>query len=70
MAWLVEHLLPAPEVRGSKPVFGKIYIEHLFTVNCIEKTKIRKKEARNGSFKKSCWYHRRNIDGSTGLLFM
>ena len=24
------------------PVIGKIYIEHFFTVNCIEKTKIKK----------------------------
>ena len=39
VAQLVEQLLPIPEV------IGKIYIEHLFTVNCIEKTKIKKKEA-------------------------
>ena len=25
---LVERLLPIPEVRGSNPVIGKIYIEH------------------------------------------
>ena len=31
------------EVRGLNPVIGKIYIEHLFTVNSIEKTKIKKK---------------------------
>ena len=36
------------EIRSSNPVIGKIYIEHLFTVNCIEKTKIKKKEAGNG----------------------
>ena len=42
VAQLVELLLPIPEVRGSNPVIGKIYIEHL-TVNCIEKTKIKKK---------------------------
>ena len=29
------------------------FIEHLFTVNCIEKAKIKKKEAGNGPFKKS-----------------
>ena len=40
---LVERLLPIPEVRGSIPVIGKIYIEHLFTVNCIETKKIKKK---------------------------
>ena len=28
-------------------------IEHLFTVNCIEKTKIKKKEAGNGTFLKN-----------------
>ena len=38
-----------PEVHGSNPVIGKIYIEH-FTVNCIEKTKIKKKQAGNGPF--------------------
>ena len=29
------------------------FIEHLFTVNCIEKTKINKKEAGNGQKKLS-----------------
>ena len=50
VAQLVEQSLAIPEVRGSNPVIGKIYIEHLFTVNCIEKTKIKKKEAGNGPF--------------------
>ena len=50
MAQLVERLLPIPEVRGSNLVIGKIYIEHLSSVNCIEKTKIKKKEAGNGPF--------------------
>ena len=46
VAQLVEQLLPIPEARGSNPVIGKIYIEHLFaTVNCIEKTKIKKKRS-------------------------
>ena len=40
-----------PEVHGSNPVIGQIYIEHLFTVNCIKKTKIKKKEAGNGPLK-------------------
>ena len=31
-------------VHGSNPVIGKIYIEHKFTVNCIEKTKIKRKK--------------------------
>ena len=29
------------------------FIEHLFNVNCVEKTKIKKKEAGNGHFKKT-----------------
>ena len=50
VAQLVEWLLPIPEVRGSNPVIGKnLYIEQLFTVNCIEKTKIKEKEAVNGT---------------------
>ena len=44
VAQLVERLLLIPEVCGSTPVIGKIYIEHLFVylfiINCIEKTKI------------------------------
>ena len=51
-AQLVERLLPIPEVCSSNPVIGKIYIERLFTFNCIEKTKIREKEARYDPFKK------------------
>ena len=43
VAQLVDRSLAIPEVRGSNPVIGKIYIEHLFTVNCIAKTKIKKK---------------------------
>ena len=41
------------EVCGSNPDISKIYTEHLFTVNCIEKTTIKKKEAKNGPFKKT-----------------
>ena len=39
VAQLVERLLPIPEVCGSIPVIGKkyIYIEDLFTVNCVLK---------------------------------
>ena len=39
VAKLVEWLLPIPEVRGSNLVIGKIYlyIEHLFTLNCVLK---------------------------------
>ena len=50
VAQLAEQSLPIPEVRGSNLVIGKnVYIEHLFTVNCIEKTKIKEKEAVNGT---------------------
>ena len=31
------------EVRSWNPVIGKIYIEHLFTVNCVKKHKESKK---------------------------
>ena len=37
VAQLVERSLLIPEVRGSNPVIGKKYIEHLFTVNCVLK---------------------------------
>ena len=46
MAQLVERLLPTPEVRGSNPVIGKLLywiFNYLPTVNCIERTKIKKK---------------------------
>ena len=49
VAQLVERSLPLPEVRGSNPVLGK-NLYSTFTVNCIEKTKIKKKEAENGPF--------------------
>ena len=42
---LAEQLLLTPENRGLIPVICNICIEHLFTFNCIEKTKIEKKEA-------------------------
>ena len=51
VAQLVERSLPIPEVRGSNPVIGKIYIEHLFTVNSFEKTKIKKKSPGIAHFK-------------------
>ena len=52
VAQLVERPLPIPEVRSSNPVIGKnLHIEHLFNVNCIEKTKIKEKEAGNGPLK-------------------
>ena len=50
MAQLVEWLLLTFEVRGSNPVIGKFYIEHLFTLNYIEKTKIKEKRDREWPF--------------------
>ena len=38
----VERLLPIPEIRGSNPVIGK-NLYSTFTVNCIEKPKIKQK---------------------------
>ena len=38
--------LPIPEIRGSNPVIGEYYL----LSNCIEKTKINKKEAVNCPF--------------------
>ena len=52
VAQLVELLLPNTEVRSLNQAIGKIFIEHLFTVNCIENTKIKKKEAGNGPLQK------------------
>ena len=51
MAQLEERLLPIPEVRGSYPVID-FYMEHLFTVNCIVKTKIKKKRPGMAHLKK------------------
>ena len=42
VAQLGERSLPIPEVRGSNPVIGK-KLYWTFTVNCNEKTKIKKK---------------------------
>ena len=39
VAQLVEQLLPTPEIRGSNTAIGKF----LYIINCIEKTKIKKK---------------------------
>ena len=52
VAHLVEQSLAILEVCSSNPVIAKIYIEQLFSINCIEKTQIKKKEAGNGPFKK------------------
>ena len=53
VAQLVERSLPIPEVRGSNPVIGKnlfIYWTFVCCQLCIEKTKIKEKEAMNGPF--------------------
>ena len=49
VAQLVERSLPLPEVHGSNTVIGKkiIYIEHLFTVNCVLKGR-KKRKKRSG----------------------
>ena len=49
VAQLVERSLPIPEVRGLNPVIGKkiIYIEHLFTVNCVLKRRKYRKRGRD-----------------------
>ena len=39
-----------PEVCGSNTVIGKIYIEHLFTVNCIEKSEMKTKRPGMANF--------------------
>ena len=53
VAQLVERSLPISEVRGSNPVIGKnlfIYWTFVYYQLCIEKTKIKKKEAGVGPF--------------------
>ena len=52
VAQLVERLLPIPEVRGSNPVIGK-NLYRTFTVNCIEKTRKRKRGREWPIFKKN-----------------
>ena len=52
---LVERSLPIPEVRSSNPVISK-NLYSSFTVNCINKTKIKTKEAGNGQLKKPDLY--------------
>ena len=51
VAQLVERLLPIPEVRSSNPVIGK-NLYWTFAVNCIEKTKIKKKRPGMAHLKK------------------
>ena len=49
VAQLVKRLLPTPEIRGSNPVIGKIYIECLLSSVLIRRKLI--KEAENGPLK-------------------
>ena len=44
VALLVEGSLPTPDVHGSNPVM----IKFICSINCIEKTKIKKKEKEAG----------------------
>ena len=66
VAQLVERSLPIPEVRGSNPVIGKnyLYIEHLFTVNCVlKRRKIKKKRPGMAHFKKrNCCVHQNMLE--------
>ena len=48
VAQLVERSPLTPEIRDSTPVIGKLYTEHFFTVNCVEKAKMKKKTPRIG----------------------
>ena len=54
VAQLVEPLLQIPEVHSSNPVMGK-KLCWTFTVNCIEKTKIKKKRGREWPILKKNW---------------
>ena len=51
VAQLVKWSLPTPEVRGSNPVIGKNLYRPI-TLNCIEKTKIKKKRPAMAHFLK------------------
>ena len=57
VAQLVERLILTPEVCSLSPVIGNLHIANILTINCIEKTKIKKKEAGNGLFKKNLFAH-------------
>ena len=43
VAQLAERSLPTPEVRGSNPVLGKIYIEHCLLSTVLKRQEIKKK---------------------------
>ena len=50
VAQLVERSLPTPEVRGSKPVIGKFYMEHLLST-ATKRRKEKKKRPRKSHLK-------------------
>ena len=52
MTQLVEWSLPTPEFSGSNPAIGKFYVVLTVSKFCVERTRIKKKEAGNGPFKK------------------
>ena len=54
LAQLVECLPQRPDIRGSNLVISKLFTSDIYlsTVDCIVKTKIKKKESANGPFKK------------------
>ena len=54
VAHLAERPLSMPDVRGSYPDTGKFYRTSIYCqLYCIEKTKIKEKEAGNGPFLKN-----------------
>ena len=53
VAQLVGRSLLTSVVQGSNPVISQSYIDHLFTINCIEKMKIKKNVAGDCQLKKS-----------------
>ena len=63
VAQLVEWLLPIPEVCGSNPVIGK-NLYWMFTVNCTEKTKIRKKCRKWPIFSKKYYLRQKGLEFS------
>ena len=53
---LVEQLLPMSEICGSNPVIGKLLYRTFVSVNCIEKTKIKKKRPEMAHFLKKAQF--------------
>ena len=58
---MVEQLLHIPEVRGSNPVIGE-NLYSTFTVNCFEKTKIKKKRPGMAFKKSNQFFPTKNFD--------